>query len=244
MLGTYLTIIGPVARRLRLVFDGGAARSAVSSARRSSSTRVRPLVGHASAHAGTAGTVHAQVALEHEALSLRTHANVTHQDGDLRGRHAHGAKGACHDAALAADAVVLVDADAMVLWIKEQGARGAGLGARSVLAVVTCHRRGNLVGARYAPSEVRRCCREYRAPRCTPPYRFGTQCSVKNQPRLVYCPCCSLPPESHAGETLSTLPRTARGPASTNRMHAAKHALGRVSPTIYRLNIRSCRGQT
>ena len=37
-----------------------------------------------------------------------------------------------------------------VLWIKEQGARGAGLGARSVLAVVTCHRRGNLVGARYA----------------------------------------------------------------------------------------------
>ena len=57
---------------------------------------------------------------------------------------------AVRHALVAADAVVLVDADAMVLWIKEQGARGAGLGARGILAVVTCHRRGNLVGARYA----------------------------------------------------------------------------------------------
>lgn len=220
------------------------ARSAVSSARRSSSTRVRPLVGHASAHAGPPGRSTHRSHLSTKLLVCEPTRTSPHQDGDLRGRYAHGAKGAGHDAALAADAVVLVDADAMVLWIKEQGARGAGLGARGILAVVTCHRRGNLVGCALRASEVRRCCREYRVPRCTPPYRFGTQCSVKNQPRLVYCPCCSLPPESHAGETLSTLPRTARGPASTYRVHAAKQALGRISPTVYRLNIRSCRGQT
>lgn len=139
-----------MAARLRLVFDGGAGTLGSQFCQALLVYQGEALGRARLGTRRTAGTVHAQVALEHEALSLRTHSHVTHQDGDLRGRHTHGAKGTGHDAALAADAVVLVDADAMVLWIKEQGTRGAGLGARSVLAVVTCHRRGNLVGARYA----------------------------------------------------------------------------------------------
>ena len=133
-----------MAARLRLVFDGGAGtlgRSVPPNA--SSSTRVRPLIGTLGTRR-TAGTVHAQVALEHEALSLRTHANVAHQDRNLRGRHAHGAKGAGHDAALAADAVVLVNADAMVLFgSKNKAPVWTGLRARASLVVAATRWRGD-----------------------------------------------------------------------------------------------------